>query len=96
LRTGLLSAGSRIRPGDLGPNPNPSLGILQNRTLDPHFRREYNLQHSAGIQQQITRGVTLNFNWNRRADYQQVLTLNDVPPSAWNPSKSPTPWMAHR
>ena len=38
------------------------------------------------------RGVTLNFNCNRRADYQQVLTLNNaVPLSAWTPFQITNP-----
>jgi len=81
-----IAEGAGFAQGELGPNPNPLFGILQNRTLDPNFQREYNLQYSAGIQQQVARGVTLNFNWNRRVDYQQVLTLNNaVPASAWTP-----------
>src|SRR5204863_10089097 len=81
-----ITEGAGFGQGELGPNPNPLFGILQNRALDPNFNREYNLQYSAGIQQQVARGVTLNFNWNRRVDYQQVLTLNNaVPASAWTP-----------
>jgi hypothetical protein len=81
-----IAEGAGFGQGELGPNPNPLFGILQNRTLDPDFQREYNLQYSAGIQQQVARGVTLNFNWNRRVDYQQVLTVNNaVPASAWTP-----------
>jgi hypothetical protein len=81
-----IAEGAGFGQGELGPNPNPLFGVLQNRTLDPNFQREYNLQYSVGIQQEITRGVTLNFNWNRRSDYQQVVTLNNaVPASAWTP-----------
>ena len=36
--------------------------------------------------------MTLNFNWNRRADYQQMLSLNyAVPPSAWAPYQITNP-----
>ena len=81
-----IAEGVGFGQGELGPNPNPLFGILQNRKLDPNFQREYNLQYSAGVQHQLTRGVTLNFNWNRRVDYQQVVTLNNaVPASAWTP-----------
>ncbi|HYK62472.1 MAG TPA: carboxypeptidase regulatory-like domain-containing protein, partial [Bryobacteraceae bacterium] len=84
--------GAGFGQGDLGPNPNPSFGILQNRHLDPNFNREYNLQYSAGVQRELWRGVTLNFNWNRRADYQQMLSLNyAVPPSAWAPYQITNP-----
>jgi hypothetical protein len=81
-----IAEGAGFGQGELGPNPNPLFGVLQNRTLDPNFQREYNLQYSVGIQHQLTRGVTLNFNWNRRDDYRQVVTLNTaVPASAWTP-----------
>jgi hypothetical protein len=81
-----IAEGAGFGDGELGRNPNPLFGVFQNRALDPDFKREYNLQYSIGIQHQLTRGVTLNFNWNRRDDYQQVVTLNSaVPASAWTP-----------
>jgi Carboxypeptidase regulatory-like domain len=90
--SGCYPSGAGFGQGNIGPNPNPSFGILQDRALDPNFHREYNLQYSAGIQQEIRQGVTLNFNWNRRSDYQQVLTLNNaVPSSAWTPVQITNP-----
>jgi hypothetical protein len=90
--SGCYPSGAGFSQGDIGANPNPSFGILQNRTLDPHFHREYNLQYSVGVQHELMRGVTLNFNWNRRSDYQQVLTLNNaVPSSAWTPFQITNP-----
>jgi hypothetical protein len=84
--------GAGFSQGDIGPNPNPVFGILQNRHLDPNYHREYNLQYSAGVQHELRRGVTLNFNWNRRADYQQTLSLNyAVPFSAWTPFQITNP-----
>ncbi|PYR26654.1 MAG: hypothetical protein DMF98_08330, partial [Acidobacteria bacterium] len=81
-----IAEGAGFGQGELGPNPNPLFGVLQNRALDPNFQREYNLQYTVGIQHEVMRGVTLNFNWNRRSDYQQVVTLNNaVPASAWTP-----------
>ena len=90
--SGCYPSGAGFGQGNIGANPNPSFGILQNRVLDPHFNREYNLQYSAGVQHQLMRSVTLNFNWNRRADYQQVLTSNyAVPSSAWTPFQITNP-----
>ena len=90
--SGCYPAGAGFGQGNIGPNPNPSFGILQNRALDPNFSREYNLQYSVGVQHELMRGVTLNFNWNRRTDYHQLLTLNSaVPSSAWTPSSIVNP-----
>jgi len=77
---GCYPAGAGFGQGNIGANPNPSFGILQNRALDPNFRREYNLQYSVGVQHELMRGMTLNFNWNRRSDYKQLLTLNSAVP----------------
>ena len=76
----MLSRWGGFGQGNIGANPNPSFGILQNRALDPNFRREYNLQYSVGVQHELMRGMTLNFNWNRRSDYKQLLTLNSAVP----------------
>ena len=87
-----IAEGAGFGQGELGPNPNPSFGVLQNRALDSNFHREYNLQYSVGVQHQVMNGVTLNFNWNRRADYRQTLTLNNaVPASAWTPVQITNP-----
>jgi hypothetical protein len=70
----------------IGPAPSAGFGTLTPRSLDPNYHREYNMQYAAGVQHQIRSGLMLNFNWVRRADYQQALTLNQaVPPSAWTP-----------
>jgi len=90
--SGPVALGNGFGQGNVGPNPNPVFGILQNRALDPNFHREYTLQYSAGVQQEVRRGVTLNFNWYRTADYQQILTMNNaVPGSAWTPIQITNP-----
>ena len=77
-------AGTPIPSMGLGPNPNPSFGIPPNITLNPGWKREFNLQYNAGVQQQLAKGVTLNFTWSRRSNYQgTVLTNYAVPASAW-------------
>jgi hypothetical protein len=77
--------GQPIPAGGLGPI-SPTFGAPSNiPRLDPNWQREFNLQYSAGVQQQLARGVTLNFNWYRRSDYQQTQVLNyAIPPSAWS------------
>jgi hypothetical protein len=87
-----IAEGAGFGQGEIGPNPNPLFGILQHRALDPNFHREYNQQYSAGVQHQLSRGVALSFNWNHRADYQQLQTLNNaVPSSAWTPTQIVNP-----
>src|SRR5262249_16791629 len=58
---------------------NPSFGSVSAGTgvnLDPNWKRDYNLQYTAGIQQEVMKGMTVNFNWYRRSDYNQTLVLN--------------------
>jgi len=70
----------------IGVSPTGQFGVQTDRRLDPHYHREYNMQYTVGVQREIRKGLTLNFNWLRRSNYQQTLTLNSaVPPSAWSP-----------
>jgi hypothetical protein len=70
----------------IGPAPSAGFGTLTPRSVDPNYHREYNLQYVVGVQHQIRNGLTLNFNWIHRNDYQQILILNPVvPSSAWTP-----------
>ena len=83
---GCIPAGTTFGTGNIGPNPNPSFGVAPNISLDPNYHREYQWQYSLGVQHEISRGLTLNFNWIRVSDYQQTLVTNyAVPPSAWTP-----------
>ena len=61
---------------EIGPSNNPNFGKITNRTLDPNFRREYNLQYGAGIQHELMTGVAVNFNWYRRQIYNTAFTRN--------------------
>ena len=88
-----IPLGAGFGQGNLGPNPNLAFGVLPtNHTLDPNYHREYNLQYSAGVQRELYKGVTLNWNWNHRVDYQQVQVVNEaVPVSAWTPQTITNP-----
>ena len=61
---------------EIGPSNNPNFGRITNRTLDPNFSREYNLQYSAGVQHELRPGTALNFNWYRRSLYNTAITTN--------------------
>ncbi len=48
--------------------------------------------YGVGLQQELMRGVTLNFNWQHGGSYQQILVLNNaVPLSAWTPAQITNP-----
>jgi hypothetical protein len=89
---GCIPAGVGFGDQNIGANPNPRFGLINNISLDPNFHREYQWQYSVGVQQEVMRGVTLNFGWNRTSDYQQILALNSaVPASAWTPFQITNP-----
>jgi hypothetical protein len=70
--------------GEIAANGNPQFGVLQGRTLDPNFKREYNLQWNVGVQQEVHKGITANFSWTLRKNYDPILVTNSaVPASAW-------------
>jgi hypothetical protein len=84
------TAASAIQPGHLGPSPNPTFGSAAASTgvnLDPNWHRDYNYQYTAGVQQELRRGVTLNAGWFRRSSYQQFFMINGngIPASSWAP-----------
>ncbi len=89
---GCIPAGNGFGDQNIGANPNPSFGKINNISLDPNFHREYQWQYSIGVQQELMRGVTLNFNWNRTSDYQQIYVQNSaVPFSAYTPFQITNP-----
>ena len=89
---GCIPLGGGFGQGNIGANPNPSFGLVPNISMDPNYHREYNWQFSAGVQQEVWRGVTLNWNWNRRLEYQEEYVLNSAVPftvgsgGAWSTS----------
>jgi hypothetical protein len=82
---------SAILPGHLGPSPNPTFGAVVGATtgvnLDPNWHRDYGLGGSVAVQQELYKGVTLNFNWYHGSRYQQFFLINGngLPSSAWSP-----------
>jgi len=76
----------------LGANPNAAFGTATVPTLDPNFKREYNLQYTVGLQQELARGITLNVNWYRRSAYQQAMLVNTaVGDSFWTKTSMVNP-----
>jgi hypothetical protein len=80
----------------IGPFSVANFGSVAGRTLNPNYHREYDMQYSGGVQQQLMgralSGMTLNFNWYHRSDYQQTYISNaSVPASAWTPTTIQNP-----
>jgi len=83
---GCYPHGNGFGDGDIGPNPNPRFGQINTVNLNPNFHREYQWQYNLGVQQELTRGVTMNFIWFHQGNYQAVHVDNRaVPLSAWTP-----------
>jgi len=61
---------------EIGPSNNPNFGRITNRSLDPDFKREYNLQYGAGVQHELMPGVAVNFNWYRRQIFNTAYRRN--------------------
>src|SRR5581483_10882814 len=61
---------------EIGPSNNPNFGRITNRSLDPNFSREYNLQYSAGAQHELRPGTAVSFNWYRRQLFNTSYTRN--------------------
>jgi len=61
---------------EIGPSNNPNFGRITNRSLDPNFSREYNLQYSAGVQHELRPGTAVSFNWYRRQLFNTSYTRN--------------------
>ena len=66
---------------------NPTYGKIQGRSLDPDFKRESNLQYSAGIQHELRPGMAVSFNWFRRTLHHTSSTVNRAinPTTDWSP-----------
>ena len=77
---------------EIGPSGNPNFGKITNRSLDPNFKREYNLQYSAGIQHELRPGTAVSFNWYRRllyntqfSDDYSINAIYSGPDANWSP-----------
>jgi hypothetical protein len=89
---GCIPSGSGFGDGNIGANPNPSFGQINQINLDPNYHREYQWQYHVGVQQELFRRITINAGWNKTSDYQQTLVLNSaVPFSAYTPQQIVNP-----
>ena len=55
---------------------NPNFGRVTSRSLDPNFKREYNLQYSVGVQHQLRPGFAISYYYYRRSLHDTSLTIN--------------------
>jgi hypothetical protein len=83
-----LNKDNIAQDNEIGPSTNPNFGKITNvPALDPHFKREYNLQYSAGVQHQFNTRLTMGFTWFRRTAYNQIFIQNRAvdPVKDWTP-----------
>lgn len=73
---------------EIGPSFNPGFGLPSGTPkLDPNFKREYNLQYSAGLTHQVRPNMSVSFNWFRRTNYDATFIQNRAidPVTDWTP-----------
>ncbi|HYL72775.1 MAG TPA: TonB-dependent receptor [Bryobacteraceae bacterium] len=72
---------------EIGPSQNVNFGKITNRTLDPHFKREYNLQYKLGVQHAIRQGWSVGVDWFRATNYDAQITVDRAinPLTDWTP-----------
>ncbi|HEV3198570.1 MAG TPA: TonB-dependent receptor [Bryobacteraceae bacterium] len=73
---------------ELGPSQNINFGKITNRTLDPHFKREYNLQYKVSVQHAVRPGMSVGFDYFRTTNYNTLVTID----RAYNPVTDWTPF----
>ena len=68
---------------EIGPSNNAAFGLpLQTLRPDPDIRREYDMEYTVSVQQQIGQGLSVNAGYYRRGTYNQRRTQNN----GWLPS----------
>jgi hypothetical protein len=71
---------------EIGPSNNSSFGILQSRKPDPHIKREYNIEYTAVLQRQLTKGISASIGYYRRGFHRlQVQDNLLIDPSNFAP-----------
>jgi len=74
-----LNGDNIAQDNEIGPSNNRSFGLpVFTVRPDPGIRREYDLEYSAGIQHELTRGVAVTGAWYRRSTYNQRRTENTL------------------
>jgi hypothetical protein len=68
---------------EIGASNNAAFGLpVQTIRPDPDIKREYDLEYTAQIQHEVTRGLSVNFGYFRRGTHNQRLTQN----LGWTPA----------
>ena len=62
---------------EIGPSNNNAFGLpVFNFRPDPDIRREYDIEYSAGVQHELTRGMSVSFSWFHRDTHNLRRTDN--------------------
>jgi hypothetical protein len=78
-----LNGDNVAQDNEIGPSNNAAFGLpVQTVRPDPNIKREYDLEYTASVQHEVTRGLSVNVGYYRRGTYNQRLTVNN----GWRPS----------
>jgi len=78
-----LNGDNLAQDSEIGPSNNVNFGrpVFTIRP-DPDIRREFDIEYSASVQHEITRGLSMSLGYYRRGTYNQRRTQNN----GWKPS----------
>jgi hypothetical protein len=78
-----LNGDNLAQADEIGASNNSAFGLpVQTIRPDPDIKREYDLEYTAQIQHEVTRGLSVNFGYFRRGTHNQRLTQN----LGWTPA----------
>ena len=66
---------------ELGPTTNKNFGIRANRNPDPNIKRPFQLIYNAGLQHEMSDGLSVSLDYYRRTFHQIIYTKNLVAPN---------------
>jgi Carboxypeptidase regulatory-like domain len=78
-----LNGDNLAQDNEIGPSNNAAFGLpVFTIKPDPDINREYDLEYTAQVQHEVTRGLSVNAGYFRRGTHNQRLTEN----LGWSPS----------
>ena len=71
-----LNGDDIAQDNEIGPSQNSQFGIAPVRRPDPNIKRPYNVEYSASVQRELTRGVSVSFGYFRRGYHRLIWSEN--------------------